>query len=77
MKTISAAMFAFLAPAFLIPVSFGQPRVNVVKSPQSVTLQDLSFISGHSRGELDGGIADEEWSRPIGDTMMGMSRCTR
>jgi Domain of unknown function (DUF6265) len=73
MKTISAAMFSLLASAFLITgVSFGQPRVNVVKSPQTVTLDDLAFISGHSRGELDGGIADEEWSRPIGDTMMGM-----
>src|ERR1700690_3236543 len=73
MKRISAAVFGYLASAFLIAtVLFGQPRVNVVKSPQSVTLEDLAFISGHSRGELDGGIADEEWSRPIGDTMMGM-----
>ena len=71
MKTISA-MLALLVPALITAVSFGQPRVNVVKSPQSVTLEDLAFISGHSRGELDGGIADEEWSRPIGDTMMGM-----
>ncbi|MGA9474798.1 MAG: DUF6265 family protein [Terriglobales bacterium] len=72
MKTISA-MLAFLALVFLITTaSFSQPRVNVVKSPQSVTLQDLAFISGHSRGELEGGIADEEWSRPIGDTMMGI-----
>lgn len=72
MKTISA-IFAFLVSVFLITtVSFGQPRVNVIKSPQTVTLEDLAFISGHSRGEVDGGIADEEWSRPIGDTMMGM-----
>jgi len=73
MKTIPATMLSFLAAAFLIAtMSFGQPRVNVVKSPQSVTLDDLAFISGHSRGEFDGGIADEESSRPIGDTMMGM-----
>jgi hypothetical protein len=72
MKTISP-MLAFLASAFLITTaSFGQPRVNVVKSPQTVTLEELAFISGHSRGEVDGGIADEEWSRPIGDTMMGV-----
>lgn len=68
-----SAIFAHLATALLITVvSFSQPRVNVVKNPQTVTLHDLAFISGHSRGELEGGIADEEWSQPIGDTMMGM-----
>ncbi|MGA9354599.1 MAG: DUF6265 family protein [Terriglobales bacterium] len=67
------AMLALLAPVFLITVpSFPQPRVNVIKNPRTVSLHDLAFISGHSRGELDGGIADEEWSQPIGDTMMGM-----
>jgi len=68
-----SVMLALLAAALLIAtVSQSQPRVNVVKNPQAVTLHDLAFISGHSRGELDGGVADEEWSQPIGDTMMGM-----
>jgi len=68
-----SAMLAFLIIAILgTGTSFSQPRVNVVKNPQTVTLQDLAFISGHSRGEFDGGVADEEWSQPIGDTMMGM-----
>jgi hypothetical protein len=68
----SAMLFLFAAAFVIGPQSFSQPRVNVIKNPQKVTLQDLSFIAGHSRGELDGGIADEEWSLPIGDTMMGM-----
>ena len=68
----SSVVLALAISLLFTAVSFSQPRVNVVKNPQTVTLQDLAFISGHSRGELDGGIADEEWSQPIGDTMMGM-----
>jgi hypothetical protein len=45
-----------------------------IKDPQYVSLQDLEFISGHSRGEYDGGIADEHWSEPAGDSIMGVSR---
>ncbi|MFY9676878.1 MAG: DUF6265 family protein, partial [Terriglobales bacterium] len=72
MKTRSSIL-ALLATALVITgVSFSQPRVNVIKNPRTVTLRDLSFISGHSHGELNGGVADEEWSQPIGDTMMGM-----
>jgi hypothetical protein len=68
-----SAMLVLPAAALLITaMSFSQPRVNVVKDPRTVTLHDLAFISGHSRGDLDGGVADEEWSQPIGDTMMGM-----
>ena len=31
-------------------------------------------MSGHNRGELDGGIIDEHWSEPAGDSMMGVYR---
>jgi hypothetical protein len=40
----------------------------------AASLEELAFISGHSRGEFDGGIADEHWSEPAGDSMMGVSR---
>ena len=56
----------------LIGASFGQSSTAGSKSPQDVGLQDLAFISGHSRGELDGGVADEHWSEPAGDSMMGI-----
>jgi hypothetical protein len=58
----------------LIGASFGQSSTAGSKSPQDVGLQDLAFISGHSRGELDGGVADEHWSEPAGDSMMGIYR---
>ena len=71
MKKPSVMLVLPAAVLLITAMSFSQPRVNVVKDPRAVTLHDLSFISGHSRGDLDGGIADEEWSQPIGDTMMG------
>jgi hypothetical protein len=54
--------------------SVAQDRTTASKPPRDVTLQDLAFISGHSRGEFDGGIADEHWSEPAGDSIMGVSR---
>jgi Domain of unknown function (DUF6265) len=69
MRMIYAAVVFLLIATF-----FAQDKAPVRKSPQDVTLQDLAFISGHSRGELDGGLADEQWSEPAGDSMMGMYR---
>ncbi len=44
------------------------------KPPAKVTLEDLSFICGHNRGERQGSIIDEHWSEVGGDTMIGMYR---
>jgi Domain of unknown function (DUF6265) len=44
------------------------------KPPAKVTLDDLSFICGHNRGEREGSIIDEHWSEVGGDTMIGMYR---
>ncbi|WP_025742613.1 DUF6265 family protein [Aquimarina pacifica] len=38
-------------------------------SPKA-TLQDVSWISGYWRGEAFGGIIEEIWSDPLGDSMM-------
>ena len=39
------------------------------KSPEA-TLEDVSWITGHWKGEAFGGIAEEIWSPPLGDSMM-------
>ena len=39
------------------------------KSPEA-TLQDVSWIAGHWKGEAFGGVAEEIWSPPLGDSMM-------
>jgi len=44
------------------------------KPPAEVKLEDLSFVCGHNRGEMNGTIIDEHWSEVGGDTMIGMFR---
>lgn len=43
------------------------------KSPKA-TLQDVSWIEGHWKGEAFGGIAEEIWSPPMGNSMMFVFR---
>ncbi len=38
-------------------------------SPKA-NLKDVSWVSGHWRGEAFGGIAEEIWSPPLGNSMM-------
>jgi len=38
-------------------------------SPEA-TLEDVSWIAGHWKGEAFGGVAEEIWSPPLGDSMM-------
>ena len=40
----------------------------------SVNIDDLTWLSGSWRGKKDNGFIEEQWSRPEGDTMMGMFR---
>jgi len=40
------------------------------KSPEA-TLDQVSWIAGHWQGEVFGGIAEEVWTPPLGDSMMG------
>lgn len=44
------------------------------KPVSKITLEDLTFISGRGTGNLGGGVIDEQWSLPAGDSMMGMFR---
>jgi Domain of unknown function (DUF6265) len=39
-------------------------------NPKVSSLADLEFISGRWAGEMDGGITEEHWSSPRGDSMM-------
>ena len=36
----------------------------------NATLKDVSWIQGHWKGEAFGGITEEIWSPPLGDSMM-------
>ena len=45
-------------------------KLNGGKSPEA-TLSDVSWISGYWKGEALGGIIEEIWSDPYGNSMMG------
>jgi hypothetical protein len=38
---------------------------------------DVSWIAGHWRGEAFGGMAEEIWSPPFGDSIMGMYKMVK
>lgn len=38
--------------------------------PIKASLLDISWVEGHWKGEAFGGIAEEIWSPPLGDSMM-------
>ena len=44
------------------------------KTSPKASLADLSWIQGHWKGEAFGGIAEEIWSPPLGDSMMFVFR---
>lgn len=41
---------------------------------KSISLNELKWLSGHWKGEAFGGVAEEIWSEPSSNTMMGMFR---
>lgn len=52
---------------------FGQNTLTFNKeigSPKA-TIQDFFWIAGHWKGEAFGGIVEELWTPPLGDSMMG------
>ncbi|MDL5514118.1 DUF6265 family protein [Arenibacter sp. M-2] len=52
--------------------SFGQNTISYTDGNPSpnATLSDVSWIAGHWKGEAFGGITEEIWSPPLGDSMM-------
>jgi len=48
-----------------------------VKKLKGAKISDLTFMSGHWRGELEGEVTDEHWAEPLGDSLMGVFRCAK
>jgi hypothetical protein len=57
---------------FICSLSFSQNTLNYndEKGSPNATLQDVKWIVGNWTGEALGGICQETWSEPIGNTMM-------
>jgi hypothetical protein len=47
------------------------------KAVDKATLADVAFIAGTGTGSMGGGVIEEQWSAPAGDSMMGMFRYTK
>jgi hypothetical protein len=67
---LSLTLAAALAPLCVGQSSPEAPKPTAAKAK----LDDLTFLSGHNRGEMEGGIIDEHWSEVGGDSMIGMFR---
>ena len=52
---------------------FSQNTLKYNSSQDNViaNISDVSWIKGHWKGEAFGGIAEEVWTAPLGDSMMG------
>jgi len=47
------------------------------QSSPKANLEDVSWIEGHWQGEAFGGVADEIWSAPMGNSMMFVFRMVK
>ncbi|MFT7269886.1 MAG: hypothetical protein ACI905_002111 [Roseivirga sp.] len=60
---------------FLLTLSFPLFSQNTISlgnnASQKASLDQVAWIAGHWRGEAFGGITEEIWSPPLGDSMMG------
>jgi hypothetical protein len=64
------SLVALLAYVGLLTPSVGQTG----QSFSRATLSDLSFITGLWRADWDGGLGEEHWNAPSGDSMVGTFR---
>lgn len=57
---------------FASTLVMGQNTIAFTEGTESpkATLTDVKWIAGHWKGEAFGGIAEEIWSPPLGDSMM-------
>lgn len=64
-------IFLFLSLIAPLPL-FSQNTISIGsgKSPNA-NLSQVAWIAGHWKGEAFGGITEEVWTAPLGDSMMG------
>jgi hypothetical protein len=76
-----ATVFVRFAASAALAVTLVQPIVQAQTpaspAPDKATLADVAFIAGRGTGSLGGGVIEELWSAPAGDSMMGMFRYTK
>ncbi len=66
MKAVTGFLFLMCA----IGISQNTLQLKDGQVSPDANLEEISWITGHWRGEAFGGIAEEIWSPPLGNTMM-------
>ena len=67
-------MRSILLPFLLLPAFFLQAQNTIAlgdASPPKATLEDISWLAGHWRGEAMDGQTEEIWSSPFAGSLMG------
>lgn len=70
----AARFIVLILTVVAISVAGVKSALSQSASIERATLSDLAFIAGQWRGELQGGITEENWSLAAGDSMMGVFR---
>lgn len=68
MKTLTLLLFCF--SVFTSVAQNNTLQFTETTASPKANLKQVSWIAGHWKGEAFGGIAEEIWSPPLGDSMM-------
>lgn len=59
------------------PSSANTLKLDGKESVPAASIEDVSWVAGHWTGQALGGIAEEVWSPPLGNGMMGMFKLVK
>lgn len=77
MKRADSLSLSLLAGIALIAASGALPSATGTTGAPTTTVADLAWIAGSWTGPMWGGRAEEHWTAPDGDNMLGMFRFVR
>lgn len=73
----AAALSVFVGVGSLASLPVQSPASASTPASKATTLADVAFIAGTGTGSMNGGVIEEHWTAPAGDSMMGMFRYTK
>jgi hypothetical protein len=78
MKILLRGVIRLILVLSTCPLVFAAAAAQTMEeAPSHAQLAKLAFITGHWRGEMHGGVIEEDWSSSEGDNMMGMFRLVK
>jgi hypothetical protein len=76
-RLVSPIVLAVVLAAGTVRAQPPAPGAEDAARAARATLADVQFIAGRGVGDLDGGVIEEIWSEPRGDSMMSMFAFTK